>query len=79
MKLTTEHPQSSYGVPVFVDAKNNPVDYVDGINWIKEKYKLTTKQLADRIGISDRTVDDWLAGQMPSKSNLLLLRNIFGL
>lgn len=76
MRITTDHPQSSYGVPIFIDGKN-PVNYVDGINWIKHKYGLTSATLAEKLGVSPRTVEDWCGGQMPSKTALLLMREIF--
>ena len=77
MRLTTDHPQSSYGIPIFMDAKNNPVDYRDGINWIKKSKNLNSQGLADKLGLSRRTVEDWCAGQMPSKVALLLIKNVF--
>lgn len=79
MRLTTDHPQSSYGMPIFVDSNNAPVDYVAGVNWIKFNFGLTAQTLAGKIGVSKRTVDDWCTGQIPSKTALLLIKNVFAL
>jgi DNA-binding transcriptional regulator YiaG len=77
MKLTTNHPMSSYGMPIFVDDNNNPIDYADGIKWLREKLNFSVKDLAEKCGVSPRTVEGWEQGRLPSKSALLLMQLFF--
>ena len=71
VRLTTDHPQSSYGIPVFVDAENNPMDYVDGMVALREWWGIDA--LAEAAGVSVRTAEGWCAGRMPGTEALLKL------
>ncbi len=74
IKLTTNHSQSSYGIPIFIDAKNNPLDYADGVRQIRKNRNLTVSDLAAHCGVSPRTVEGWEQGRLPSKPALLLIQ-----
>lgn len=76
MKLTTDHPASSYGVPVFVDDDNNPLDYADGLRQLRKERGWSTADLAEHVGASSRTVEGWEQGRMPNKASLILLSKI---
>lgn len=76
MRLTTEHPQSSYGIPVFVDGAGQPLDYADGLRRLRREKGWNTTKLAELLGVSRRTVEGWEQGRMPSKTALLLLQQI---
>lgn len=76
MRLTTDHSASSYGVPVFVDGDNNPIDYADGIRQVRQQKGWSTEKLADLVGVSPRTVEGWEQGRMPSKPALIILSSL---
>ncbi|BDD88713.1 helix-turn-helix domain-containing protein [Desulfofustis limnaeus] len=76
VKLTTQHPASSYGVPVFVDDNDNLLDYYDGIRRMRAERGWSTQDLADKLGKSRRTVEGWEQGRMPDKTALLLLSRL---
>lgn len=76
IKLTTDHSMSSYGIPIFVDAKNNPLDYAEGVRQLRIVKKLSTAELAEHCGVSARTVEGWEQGRMPSKAALLLMSQL---
>ena len=78
MKLTTDHPQSSYNLPVFVDGDNNPLDYVDGIKQFRQLNGWSTTDLAEKLGTSRRTVEGWEQGRMPSKMALKFMQKLLG-
>ena len=77
-KLMTNHATSSYGVPVFVDSKNNVIDYNDGIKILRHGGRMNTDQFGELVGVSGRTVESWEQGlRLPSKSVLLLMQKLF--
>jgi DNA-binding XRE family transcriptional regulator len=73
MQITTDHPASSYGLPVILDDGGQPMDYADGIRAIRARLGLSTRQLAAACGVSHRTVENWEQGRLPSRPSLLLL------
>ena len=75
LKLTTDHSMSSYGIPVFVDASNNPLDYADGLRKIRRTLKLSTDELAEIAGVSRRTVEGWEQGRPISGPAMRLIEN----
>ncbi len=76
MKLTTDHPMPSYNMPIFVDDNNNPIDYADAIRQLRKSKDWSTKDLADKLGTSHRTVEGWETGRLPGKQSLILIKNI---
>lgn len=76
MKLTTNHSASSYGVPVFVDGDNNPLEYADGFRRVRQLKGWSTADLAEQVGVSARTVEGWEQGRMPSKPALIILSSL---
>ena len=76
MRLTTNHSASSYGVPIFVDNDNNPMDYAPALKQLRKEKDWSTADLAEKLGVSPRTVENWEQGRMPSKTALLLLSHI---
>lgn len=69
LRLTTDHPQSSYGVPVFVQGRR-VLEYSDGVAQLQEQLELSTAELARRCNVSPRTVEGWRAGRMPAVAAL---------
>lgn len=76
MKLTTDHSMSSYGIPIFVDDGNNPLDYADGLRHLRKAKGWSVADLADQVGVSARTVEGWEQGRMPSKPALIILSKL---
>jgi DNA-binding transcriptional regulator YiaG len=76
MKLTADHSASSYGMPVFVDNDNQPIDYADGFRQLRKLKDWSVSDLADHVGVSPRTVEGWEQGRMPSKPALIILSHM---
>lgn len=76
MRLTTDHSMSSYGIPIFVDDNNQPLDYADGFRQVRQLQGWSTADLAEKLGVSARTVEGWEQGRMPSKPALIILSSL---
>ena len=76
IKLTTDHSASSYGMPVFVDDNGNVMDYSHGIQAARKEHGWSTSDLAEKLGVSSRTVENWEQGRLPNKTALLLLSHL---
>lgn len=76
MKMTTEHPASSYNVPIFVDNSGLPMDYAQGFRQLRKAKGWSVRDLAEAVGVSPRTVENWEQGRMPSALALRLLAPI---
>jgi len=76
MKVTTNHPSSSYGQPVIVADDGAVMDYATGIKAIRAKLGWTTQQLADTCGVSRRTVEGWESGRMPEAKALNVMAGL---
>ena len=76
MRVTTHHPSSSYGVPVILADDGGVMDYAPGIKAIRAKLEISTQQLADKIGVSRRTVEGWEQGRPISTPALKLISTI---
>lgn len=73
MHVTIEHPASSYGVPVILDDRGRLIDYAPGIKAARFLLGLTARQLAEQLGVSERTVNGWEQGRMPEVAALNML------
>ena len=77
MKITTNHPQSSYGIPVIIDDAGQIMDYGPGVKSIRKKLGLNTMYFGSLIGVSGRTVEGWEQGKrMPGKPELMLMAQL---
>jgi DNA-binding transcriptional regulator YiaG len=76
MRVTTNHPSSSYGQPVILDDSGQVLDYAPGIQAIRAKAGLTTQALADLCGVSRRTVEGWEQGRMPAAAALNVMSTL---
>lgn len=63
MRITTDHPASSFGVPVVLDDDGEPMGYADGVKLIRDRLGLRAADLAERCGVSARTVEGWEQGR----------------
>ncbi len=72
-RVTCDHPQSSYGVPVILDGLGNPLDYTEGVRAAKDWLGLGNRELGVACGVSERTVEGWLNGRMPTIAALNML------
>lgn len=73
LMLTTNHSTSSYGIPVFVDSENHPLDYADGIRQLRKLLGMSTDDIAKIAGVSRRTVEGWEQGRPIAKPALMLI------
>jgi len=74
MRITIDHSASSYGMPVILDDAGRLMDYAPGIRAARAKLgDLTAAQLAEQLGVSERTVNGWEQGRMPTAQALNML------
>jgi len=64
MKITTNHPASSFGVPVILDHQGNPLDYADGFRRVRYSLCLSTVEMGRFCGVSGRTIEGWEQGRL---------------
>ena len=76
MKVTSNHPCSSYGQPVILADDGSLMDYAPGIKLIRDKRGLTTQALADLCGVSRRTVEGWEQGRIPTAAALNVMSSL---
>ena len=77
MKITTDHPTSSYGIPVILDDAGQVMDYGQGVKAIRKKMGLNTIDFGSLIGVSGRTVEGWeQSKRMPGKPELILINQL---
>jgi len=77
MKITTDHPTSSYGIPVIIDDAGQVMDYGPGVKAIRRNMGLNTNDFGSLIGVSGRTVEGWEQGKrMPGKPELMLISQL---
>ena len=70
MKITCDHSESSYGIPVILDDDGDVMPYDDGIRTLRLRLTLSTQQLADACNVSRRTVEGWEQGRAPDAAPL---------
>jgi DNA-binding XRE family transcriptional regulator len=76
MQITTNHPSSSYGVPVILDDRGEPMDYAAGVKAVKARLGMTWAQLAEVCGVSRRTAEMWGQGQVVSAAALNVMADL---
>lgn len=76
MKITCNHSTSSYGVPVILGDDGKVMDYAPGIKALRAKLQLSTQALADKCGVSRRTVEGWEQGRMPDAAALNVMSSL---
>lgn len=74
MKITCNHSQSSYGIPVILDDDGNVMDYVPGLNLALERLGWTRADIAEKSGYkSARSIEKFWQGVPPSAQLLNVL------
>ena len=76
MKVTIDHPTSSYGFPVILDDDEKPMDYDAGVKAIRKTLDLSVDELGALCGVSGRTVQGWEQGRLPTAAGLNVLGKI---
>lgn len=76
MKITTKHPTSNYGIPVILDAKGETMGYADGVKTVRAQLSLTTSDLAEKCGVSRRSVEGWEQGRHVPAAALNVMRDL---
>jgi DNA-binding transcriptional regulator YiaG len=77
MRITTDHPTSSYGIPVILDDAGNVMDYAPGIKAVRNRLGFSTDLLGEAVGKSGRTVEGWEQGRrMPPTESLYVLAGL---
>ena len=75
MEITLNHSASSYGMPVILDDAGNIMDYMPGVKAVRLELLLSTSELAEKCGVSRRTVEGWEQGKIPNAASL----NVIGM
>lgn len=78
MKITHDHPASSYGMPVILGDDGSVMDYGTGIKAIRSRLGLSVRDIAATVGGSPRTVEGWEQGFMPRAQALNALSLLLG-
>ena len=74
IKLTTDHPTPTCGMPIFSNAAGTPLTYASGLRQLREERGWSTRDIANITGASPRTVEGWEQRRhKPPKSALMLL------
>ena len=77
MTITTEHPSSSYGVPVILADDGTLMDTGPGIRVVRESLGMSRIALSDALGVSKRTLEAWEYGRaVPVPKRLYALKTI---
>ena len=76
MKITTNHPASSHGIPVILDDYGQPMDLSHGIIAFMAVTQTSAKCLANKCGVSIRTVEGWRQGRQPKANALNVMKSI---
>jgi DNA-binding transcriptional regulator YiaG len=77
IKLTTDHPSSSYGIPVFVDDAGETMGYGTGMKKARKQLKMKKPAFAAMMGVATSTIDNWdqsRNGGPPNTTALILLQ-----
>lgn len=76
MKVTTNHPQSSYGLPVVLDDTGGVMDPALGVRACLAALGWSQREFAERCGYkSTRTVETFLATGLVPAAALNVLRD----
>ena len=75
LQLTTAHPKATPGVPLFVSG-GRAVSYKLGVILAQRLLRLSTAELAARLGVSRRTLEGWKIGRRPGVAALNVLRDL---
>lgn len=59
MRITTQHARSSYGIPVILDDDGEVMDQIPGLTLALERLGWSRATLAEKCGVSARTVEAW--------------------
>lgn len=62
MKITTDHPSSSYGIPVILADDGALMDPGPGLMAVRRKLGLSRAQMGTVLGVSPRTVQAYEQG-----------------
>ncbi len=63
MKITCDHPASSYGQPVILDDEGNVLDYPEGIVAVRNRLGLTQGRLAEACNVGLAAVRNYEQGR----------------
>jgi AraC-like DNA-binding protein len=59
VRITTQHARSSYGFPVILDDRGRVMDQIPGLTLALERLGWSRAALAEKCGVSPRTVEAW--------------------
>ena len=76
MKITCNHAASSYGMPVILSDDGQLMDYAPGIKALRVSLGLSTQDLAEKCGVSRRTVEGWEQGRLPDAAALNVMSTL---
>lgn len=75
MRITTNHPASSYGLPVILDDDGQVMDYGPGLKAVRKRLGWTQVELGVRTNKSIQSVKKYESGEIPTPAEVL---NVLG-
>jgi DNA-binding XRE family transcriptional regulator len=75
MQITTDHPAATVFRPVFI-AGGTIISDRDGVALLRDELNLTQRELAERLGVSTRTVQGWEQGRPMGSAFLYAMQAI---
>lgn len=63
MRITTDHPASSYGIPVILDDQGEPMNHAAGLKAVRLRLGMSQAQLGAIVGKSWRTIGNYEQGR----------------
>ena len=75
MKITCNHPSSSYGVPVILGDDNQPMNYPDGLKEALRRIGWKRRRFAEECGVQPRSLEKYFLakGPLPTAKMLNIL------
>ena len=68
----------TFGLPIFTDNKGRELPHPDGLIAFMDQNHLTAGKLAEKIGLSARTVEGYRQGKPITATSMVLINYIWG-
>ena len=76
LKMISEAGRRMHGVPTSFERAKDGTNYGRSIQAVRERFGLSTTELAKELGVAKRTVEGWEGGRMPSGPIIVLLQRL---
>ena len=77
VRITFDHPDSHFGIPVFVNRDGKAMQYHHGVQAVLDRRKINRGALARACGVSESLVGHWLTGhRYPGAAHLNVMARL---